>query len=115
MVDQPMGQGSSGITDVVTQLNSIARNQGQLYQLFQNLFPRVFGSFTLVAAPTTTVTQPNVTAGATVLLTPTNAAAANRPIYLSSNAPGASFTVATGNGAAAAGTETYNYVVVNPA
>ena len=115
MADAPIGQGSAGSTDVVTQLNSIARNQGQLHQLFQNLFPRVFGSFTLVAAPTTTVTQPNVTAGATVLLTPTNAAAGNRPIYLSSIAAGASFTVATASGGAAAGTETYQYLVFNPA
>ena len=74
----------------------------------------IVGSFTLGAAATTVVANVDVTATCTILLTPTNAAAATlqgsaKCLYISARTAGASFTVATASAAAAAGTETFNY------
>lgn len=80
--------------------------------------PITKGSFTCGAAATTTVTQPNVKSTSVVLLVATNAAAATlmaglTDLYISAKTAGASFAVTTGNGVAAAGTETFDYVVCN--
>lgn len=74
----------------------------------------IVGTFTLGAAISTVVANVNVTAACTVLLTPTNAAAATlqgsaKALYISARTAGASFTVATASGVAAAGTETFAY------
>lgn len=113
------GQGAASLTDVVTQLQGVVRQISSLITTVTAIFPRITGSFTLAAAATTTVVQTGIKANSTVLLTPTNAAAATlmgsaKALYISALAAGASFTVATANTVAAAGTETFSYVVVNP-
>lgn len=123
---QPPGQGSSGGTDFVTalqgiikQLSSANSNMLTLIAAIQATFPRITGAFTLAAAATTTVTQTKIAANSLVLLTPTNASAGTlmgsaKALYISALSAGASFTVATASGGNAAGTETFNYTVVNP-
>lgn len=80
--------------------------------------PTTKGSFTCGAAATTTITQPNVRSTSVITLTPTNAAAGTLQaglthLYVNNLVAGASFDVTTANAAAAAGTETFAYVVVN--
>lgn len=82
-------------------------------------FKRYFGTFTLSAAAATTVTDTNVAANSYIGWTPTNAAAAgvegsSKKLYISARTAGASFQVTTGDGVAAAGTETFTYVIENP-
>lgn len=74
----------------------------------------IVGTFTLGAAITSTIANVNVTAGCTILLTPTNAAAATlqgsaKCLYISARTAATSFAVSTANGVAAAGTETFTY------
>ena len=76
------------------------------------------GSFTMAAAATKTVTDANVTSTSVILLVPTNAAAGTlqgsaKSLYVSTKTAGASFAVATASGVAAAGTETFDYVIIN--
>lgn len=76
------------------------------------------GTFTCGAAATTTVNDVRVTATSRILLQPTNAAAANlmngaTSLYTSAKTGATSFAVTTANAAAAAGTETFDYVVEN--
>lgn len=76
------------------------------------------GAFPCAAAATTVVNDARITATSRILITPTNAAAATllqaaTALYVSAKVAGASFSVTTANGAAAAGTETFDYVVVN--
>lgn len=85
------------------------------------VFPaRIFtGSVTLGAAATTVVANGNVATTSIIMLFPTNAAGATlmgsaKSLYISAKSAGVSFTVATANATAAAGTETANYVIVNP-
>jgi hypothetical protein len=74
------------------------------------------GSFTCAAAVSTTVTDVNVKLNSKIFLMATNAAAgaleagANKP-YVSARNAKVSFVI-TGAGAAA-GTETYEYIIVN--
>lgn len=111
--------GGASLGDQITVLKQTNAQLGNLIQALQAIFPRITGSFTLGAAATTTVTQPAITATSRVLLEPTNAAAGTlmgsaKSLYTSALTPGASFTLATASGANAVGTETFNYVVVNP-
>lgn len=110
--------GSVGIGDLVTTLKIANQNMSQLIQAINAIFPRVTGTFTMAAAATTVVAQPNVTANCVILLQPANAAAAtmvgsNKSPYISATTAGASFTIATASSAAAAGTETFLYSIVN--
>lgn len=109
----------ASMDDAVSTLKGVVTNLSQLIQTIVALFPRVSGSFTLTAAPTTTVTQPGIKANSIVTLTPSNAAAATlmgsaKALYVSLLTAGASFTVSTANGTSAAGTETFSYTVINP-
>ena len=77
------------------------------------------GSFTLDAAATTTVNDAAVTASSKIFLSPTNSAAAGlmgsvKSLHLvpASAVPGVSFDVHTANNAAAAGTETFDYIII---
>lgn len=79
-----------------------------------------FGSFTCGAAATTVVADVNVLANSVILLMPTNAAAGTlqgsvESLYISARTVGVGFTVATAAGTAAGGTETFEYIIVNPA
>ena len=98
------------------------RNQilSQLVLTMQNFLgvQGTCGSFTMGAAASTTVAQALVTANSFIFLMPTNAAAAtlvagSSSPYISSKSAGVSFTVATADAGSAAGTETYNYLLVN--
>lgn len=76
------------------------------------------GSFTLSAAATTTVLNDNVYSDCRITLTPTNAAAAAlmgsaKCLYISAKTSKTSFAVTTGDGVAAAGTETFDYQINN--
>ena len=120
------GSASVGIGDVVTTLKIANQNSSLLIQAINALtavltaaFPQVTGTFTLGAAATTVVTQTNTKTNSIVLLMPSNAAAATlmgsaKALYVSARSAGASFTVATANAAAAAGTETFSYTLINP-
>lgn len=83
-------------------------------QLFTNKIKT--GSFTLAAAATTDVANTAVAANSKIWLIPTNAGAASlmagaKSLYHSANSAGVSFTVATADASAAAGTETFNYIL----
>lgn len=106
-----------------TQANTLRRQIVQainaLSTTFANAIPRVTGSFTLAASASTTVADVNVTGTSRISFTPTNAAAGTlegsaKCLYVSARSVGVSFTVTTASGAAAAGTETFDYFIVNP-
>jgi hypothetical protein len=74
------------------------------------------GSFTASAAASTVVAQAAITASSKVFLQATNPLAgtlmgSTKSLYVSALNPGVGFTVTTASGVAAAGTETFNYVV----
>lgn len=76
------------------------------------------GTFTCAAAATTTVNDTEVTATSTILLMPTNAAAATligsvASLYVSARTAGVSFAVTTAAGTPAGGTETFAYIILN--
>lgn len=110
---------SVGLGDINTTLKNANQNFSQFLQLLQALFPRTFGTFTMPAAVTITVTQPAVSANSLVVPLPTNASAATlmgsaKHLYPSAIVAGTSFTFATGSGVAAAGTETFAYFILTP-
>lgn len=110
-------QGTAGSTDIVTQLQNIARLFSALIKQLGG--QNIYGSFTLAAAATTTVAQTGVKANSIIQLTPTDASAGTlqgsaKALYVSSISAGTSFTVATASGGNAVGTETFSYVVVTP-
>lgn len=76
------------------------------------------GTFTCAAAALTTVANVNVTATSMIMLMPTNAAAATlmggaTALYVSARTAATSFGVTTANAAAAVGTETFEYFIIN--
>jgi hypothetical protein len=109
----------AALDDVVSNLLSIAKNIGSLIGVLQTTLPRVSGTFTLGAAATTVVPEPAVRSNSIIMPIPTNASAATlqgsaKYAYVSVKTVGVSFTVATANGTAAAGTETFTYQLMNP-
>lgn len=120
-------QGSTSSTDIVTALQGIINqlsnsnaNMVALTAALQAAFPQVIGSFTLAASASTTVAQTGIKANGFPIWIPTNASAAElegsvKKLYLASINPGVGFTLTTGSGTAAAGTETMSYILVNPA
>lgn len=113
MIQQP------NTSDIVTALVASNRISSEILKTLQQLLPRVTGAFTMGAASFQVVTEANVAANSVIQLVPTNAAAAvlqgsNECLYVSSISPGVSFTVATGAGTNAAGTETFSYLITTP-
>jgi hypothetical protein len=112
-----MGGGS--LTDLITATKNISVQLGNLYQLVASLFPRVIGTFTFGASATVSVSETNVTSATRgVVIIPTNASAgtligSTKSPYVSTLTPGSGFVVSTASGAAAAGTETFLYYLVN--
>ena len=103
--------------------NQVLAQLVQTLNTIATIFPRVsavaFGTFTLGAAATTVVSETTTQANSVVLPFPTNASAgtlqgSNKSLYVSARTANTSFTVATASGAAAAGTETFAYVILTP-
>jgi hypothetical protein len=74
------------------------------------------GTFTLGAAASTTVANTSAGYWTTIMVMPTNASAASlmgsvKALYVSAKTNDTSFAVSTANAAAAAGTETFNYLI----
>lgn len=122
---QPPGVGSTpqqtaGVTDVVTQLQGIVSQLSNLVKSTNNLVNAVTdravgGTFTATAATSTVVAQPVVQSQSTITITPTNAAASTliqAHGYFITKSVGVGFTITFG--AAAAGTETFSYLVNTP-
>lgn len=112
---------STGLGDVNTQLKLGNQNMSQLIATIAAVFPRVTtitgGTFTLGAAATTTVAQPSTAANSVIIPFPTNAAAgtlmgSTKHLYISARTANTSFAVSTASGVAAAGTETFLYLLV---
>ena len=120
MADMP-GVSGADITRIAN--NGLLLNQqiGSLINALTDLLPfsGATGTFTCAASATTTVTNTSVAANSIILLTPTNAAAATlmsgaTALYLSARTAGTSFAFSTANAAAAAGTEAFQFLIVNP-
>lgn len=106
----------SGITGL-SNLDDYIRNSGTNTTILSNKYKSgaLTGSFTCAAAATTVVSNANSNVNMKVTLVPTNAAAATlmatKGLYWSAYSQGSSFTLATGDAASAAGTETFNYYI----
>jgi hypothetical protein len=105
--------------DILAQVNGINANLAKLISVFQTRFAlgAFGGSFICGAAVSTTVTDANAKTTSKVMLTPTNAAGGTlqgsvKCLYVSAKNNG-SFVVSTSSGVAAAGTETFDYEIVN--
>jgi len=106
--------------DMVNQARGANQNLAKIASVLQSRFSLATfsGTFTLTATATFTVNNANVTAASIILWTPTNAAAGTlegsaKKLYRSTRNAGANFVVATSNGVAAVGGETFDYVIVN--
>lgn len=116
--DSNAGAGTAVDTESKLRNQVLAQLVVQITALVSALTSTASGTFTLGAAASTVVTQPLVMSTSDITLTPTNAAAATlmgsaKSLYISARTSGTSFTVATANAAAAAGTETFLYVLKN--
>lgn len=118
---------SANLTTIATDMTNIAANTNNINanlstisttlitmkNIWANTQPVIVpSSFTMAAANTTTVSNPNVLANSYIFITATNQAAANLfPLYITASA--GSFTAKTGNNMVAVGTEVFNYLIVN--
>lgn len=110
---QPPPQ-AAGVTDVVTQLQGIVRQLTALTKA-TNGSARAFGTFTATAGTTSTIANTAVLGNSIVQLMPTNSAASTLVktdgYFITVNAS-TGFTVTFGG--AAAGTETFSYLINTP-
>ena len=77
------------------------------------------GTFTFDADASTAIANTSVTANSIIVIFPTNAAAGTlvsgaKSPYISAKSAGVSFTVDTADAGNAAGTETFNYIIMEP-
>jgi hypothetical protein len=107
-------------SDTLAQIAGHNANMAKLISVIQGRFAlsAFSGTFGLTASASFTVTDSNIKANSIILLDPANASAAtlqgsNQHLYVSARSAGASFTVTTGAGTNAAGTERFNYIIVN--
>lgn len=105
--------------DMLAQANGLNANLAQIANILKTRFAlgAFGGTFLCAAAASTTVTDANAKTTSKVILTPTNAAAGTlqgsaKCLYVSTKNDG-SFVVRTANAVAAAGTETFDYEIVN--
>ncbi len=119
-----IGQESANILALSTTILAISTTLISTLAAVQNIataiystFPRISGTFTLANATLTVVTQPSTGANAVVTFTPKNATGAltlrTQGLFHATNTAGASFTLSTQSGSAL-GTETFEYVMLNP-
>jgi hypothetical protein len=76
------------------------------------------GSFVMPAAATAVIADTNIKASSIVIFVPTNGTAAQlqgsaKQLYVSARTAGTNFTAATGDGTAAAGGQTFSYILLN--
>jgi hypothetical protein len=109
-----------GPSDILSALQNGVQAIRDLNKTFGLRFESTtFGSFTWGGAtPSVSVSNPAVLATSIVVFIPTNASAgsltgSNKAPYISAKTPGVGFTMTTANGTNAAGTETFDYIVVN--
>lgn len=116
----------ASIDDIATALKlgnqNLSAQMQALIAALSEIFPQVssiaVGTFTLGATATTTVTQSRTAANSLIVFTPTNAAGATlmgsaKSLYISARTANTSFAVSTASAAAAAGTETFVYLLIN--
>jgi len=89
-----------------------------LWEFIQDTTVTTTGSFTMDADASTTVSDTSVQTTSRITITPTNAAAATLVAgasspYVTNKTANTSFDVDTADGGNAAGTETFDYQVVN--
>lgn len=106
-----------GMQDLTSTQKAGVNYLGRIVTLLTQLLPRVTGTFTMGAAASTAVANTHVAAGALVFLQAANASAGTlvgsaKSPYISAVTPGVGFTVSTAS-STAAGTEIFNYWVVN--
>lgn len=121
MAEPDLTQLGGSLTQIATNTRMANQQMGQLIQTLSTILPfgGAFGTFTLSAAATTTVTNSSVAANSVIIWVPTNAAAAAfntaaTALYLSARTAGTSFALTTANGGSAAGSEQLAYVIINP-
>lgn len=105
-----MDDNSSTIAKLVNQ------NLSQIVQAIKQIFPLSgnIGKFTMTGGlASTIVSSSQIKAGSYIGLMPGTALAATSMCYVSAISPGVSFTVSTGLGVNAAGTETFTYLITN--
>lgn len=119
MAENWLGSAAAGanLNDIASKLQIANQIAAQMLTLWTNLFPRSTGTFTMAAAATKTVTDATVLSSSIIVLMPTNAAAGTlqgsaKCLYVTPAS--GSFMVATASAAAAVGTETFAYAVLNP-
>lgn len=116
----PLPMGGSANDDAITALRAIVGNISGLTTAL-NAFLGISGdagNITLDAAASTTIANANVKSTSQIILFPTNAAAAtlvagSSSPYVSAKSAGVSFTISTADAGSAAGTETFDYILVN--
>lgn len=91
---------------------------GLIESLVNQLPQKSVGTFTFDADSSTTVLDAKVLTDSTILLMPTNAAAAtligsSEGLYVSARTSGVSFAVTTADAGSAGGTETFQYIILN--
>lgn len=121
MADSNSPDIASYLASLVSNGSTTNQQLGSLIQTILSIFPltATVGTFTLAASATTTVTSAYVKANSVIIPFPTNAAAGTlqgsaKSLYVSARTAGTSFTVSTASAAAAAGTETFFFLLVNP-
>ena len=99
----------------VTVAKLINQNLSGIIQALKTAFPLSgsTGVFTMTAGtPSTSVKVPTATASTFVALMPLTGSASTAAIYVSARTAGTGFTVTTGAGGNAAGTEQFQYITI---
>jgi hypothetical protein len=109
-----------GDIDMLAQANGLNANLGKMISVLQSRFAlgAFTGSFVMPAAATFVIADANVKAGSVIVFEPTSGAAAQlqgstKQLYVSARTVGTNFTAATGDGTAASGGQTFNYILLN--
>lgn len=107
-----------GVVDQTVYADGLFVGLGSSPIMLQDEVRETTGSFTCANNKDTVVANTNITSSSVIILEPTNAAAATlmagaTSLYTSAKVAATSFTVTTADASAAAGTETFNYRIIN--